>query len=286
MNTGLTFDMSDGPIMVGTWVNYNNGDYFTVKDTFIQDNQLIIQTTDNRMLNYDFIKNYYKVESENAAMNISKQIKSSSQNKDNTLQSIPKDVLNLVDGTTDMTGGSASTPDNIDYSQYMTDEDILLGNGGKYMRSTDSTDPLISNDYMPYTDQITKSEAENPHPFTIPINLIKQEDSEDLLFIKRALKNSKGPELDIKINWKDYPSNKIELLLDIFGVSIDNIVDWFIKDIDMVQIKESIKSTIINYITTSNTQETRETNEINAQDIKPHTEVVKRKSHVRKKVTK
>ena len=59
MNNGLTFGM-EGPIMDGTWYNTTTGDSFTVQNSFFEDNQFIIQTTDGRMLGYDQIQDYIK----------------------------------------------------------------------------------------------------------------------------------------------------------------------------------------------------------------------------------
>lgn len=48
----------DGPLMTGHWHNYKTGDSFTVADTFFQDNQYIIKTTDGRMLDASRISDY------------------------------------------------------------------------------------------------------------------------------------------------------------------------------------------------------------------------------------
>jgi hypothetical protein len=55
----LTFGI-DGPIMEGTWYNPQTGDSFTVRNSFFEDNQYIVQTTDGRILKYDQIQNYIK----------------------------------------------------------------------------------------------------------------------------------------------------------------------------------------------------------------------------------
>ena len=55
--SGINFSM-DGPIMDGTWYNTTTGDSFTVRDTFFQDNQLMVATTDGRLMDYNMIQNY------------------------------------------------------------------------------------------------------------------------------------------------------------------------------------------------------------------------------------
>ena len=50
----------DGPMIDGTWYNHQTGDRFTVRDSFFQDGQLMIQATDGRMFDYNTIQNYVK----------------------------------------------------------------------------------------------------------------------------------------------------------------------------------------------------------------------------------
>ena len=59
MQNGLTFN-TEGPIMSGTWYNPSNGDSFTVRDSFFEDNQFMVSTTDGRLLNYNQIQYYVK----------------------------------------------------------------------------------------------------------------------------------------------------------------------------------------------------------------------------------
>lgn len=59
INSGVTFGM-EGPVMEGTWYNVHTGDSFTVRNSFFEDNEFIIQTTDGRLLKYSQIQNYIK----------------------------------------------------------------------------------------------------------------------------------------------------------------------------------------------------------------------------------
>ena len=59
INSGLTFG-SEGPMMEGTWYNPRTGDSFTVRDSFFEDNQFVITTTDGRYLKYEQIQDYIK----------------------------------------------------------------------------------------------------------------------------------------------------------------------------------------------------------------------------------
>lgn len=56
----FNFPVDGGPMIDGTWYNPQTGDSFTVRDSFFQDNQLMIQATDGRMFDYNTIQNYIK----------------------------------------------------------------------------------------------------------------------------------------------------------------------------------------------------------------------------------
>lgn len=57
MNNGIMFG-TGGPMMTGTWYNPTTGDSFTVRDSFFENNQYVVSTTDGRVLSYDMIQYY------------------------------------------------------------------------------------------------------------------------------------------------------------------------------------------------------------------------------------
>lgn len=85
MMNGLIFN-GEGPMMDGTWYNPTTGDSFTVADSFFQDNQYMVKTTDGRMLDYNFIQHYVKSDKP-----IPKQTTTKPQ-----AESIPAEVTNLL----------------------------------------------------------------------------------------------------------------------------------------------------------------------------------------------
>ena len=61
MNFGM-----DGPQVTGWWVNPKTGDKFNAVDTFFEDNNLLIKTSDGRLLNYNQIQNYIQTNDPNS----------------------------------------------------------------------------------------------------------------------------------------------------------------------------------------------------------------------------
>lgn len=54
---GIMFN-GETPMMSGTWYNPSTGDSFIVRNTFFEDNQLVVQTMDGRMLKYNQLQHY------------------------------------------------------------------------------------------------------------------------------------------------------------------------------------------------------------------------------------
>jgi hypothetical protein len=79
---GMTFG-TEGPVMSGTWYHPTNGDKFTVADTFFEDNQLLVRTTDGRLLNYNIIQNYIQ--------------QSATDNSTQMSTELPREVMELVE---------------------------------------------------------------------------------------------------------------------------------------------------------------------------------------------
>ena len=52
----------EGPMLEGHWYNPKTGDSFTVRDTFMEDNNIIVLTTDGRRMDYNMIQQYVKTE--------------------------------------------------------------------------------------------------------------------------------------------------------------------------------------------------------------------------------
>jgi hypothetical protein len=107
MNTGMTFN--DGPMISGHWYNAKTGDSFTVKDTYFEDNNLYVLTTDGRRLNYDMFSRYVQTEKP-----MPKQQPKTQVQHDNTL---PPEVAKELSKSNDIFG-----------EDLLTDEDLALLN--------------------------------------------------------------------------------------------------------------------------------------------------------------
>ena len=88
---GMMFG-GEGPIMQGTWYNPSTGDAFTVRDSFFEDNQYVVTSTDGRYFRYDQLKNYIQSD-----MKLEDLKKMKPENKVKEKEELPAEVANLID---------------------------------------------------------------------------------------------------------------------------------------------------------------------------------------------
>lgn len=200
MNYDALVFQGESPIIEGTWYNPNTGDSFTVADAFFQDNQYLVKTTDGRMLDYNFIKDYVKSDKP-----IPKQTRQEPK------PTHPKEVLDLIESTNDSNGILA--------------DDLALIQGK----------PLGNLNMIPTSTQTSTQTSAS------------QVDVNESI-ISKALSKTEQPLLDIKVNWDEFPTKELDLLIDVMDIDIDSIINWYISKIDMNEVKNIISNSLIEYI--------------------------------------
>lgn len=202
---GMSFG-SEGPVIQGTWVNPTSGDSFTVRDSFFEDNQYIVTTTDGRYIRYDQLQNY--IQADPKSIDGIKQAAASRVKEDEPL---PAEISNLID--TDDTDLSMITP-----------EDAALIYG-----SNNLTKVSLGNLYST-PQQVVKT------PKTV--------ENMNEAIIKKALNNTEQPKFKVNVDWNNFPTKQIEMLYDIMGISEDEIIEWYLDNIQMIDIIDTIKESI------------------------------------------
>ena len=209
---GMMFG-GEGPIMQGTWYNPHTGDAFTVRDSFFEDNQYVVTTTDGRYLRYDQLQQY--IQSDMKLEDL-KRAHLDKQNKQNTHEILPKEVSNLISTDEDdlYFGSNLMIPE---------DNDLL---------SKPLTTPKIGNINEPAYSQSNQRAAQ---PATTNMNKT---------IIEKALKNTTNPFFTLKLDWDNYPAKQIEMLKDIMEIPTDEIIEWYLDNINMIDFIEEFKKSI------------------------------------------
>ena len=205
---GMMFG-GEGPVMNGTWYNPHTGDAFTVRDSFFEDNQYVVTTTDGRYFRYDQLQNYIQSD-----MKL-EDLKQMHEVKENTNEILPLEVSNLIDksGDEDPIG---ILPDDLELIKPRS-----LGNLGDT-----PTTPTVAN-YV--KDDVKLS--------ITPVNM-------NSAIIEKALKNTTKPNFSINIEWSNYPSKEIEMLKDIMEIPSDEIVEWYLDNIQFNDFVMAFKAAI------------------------------------------
>ena len=226
---GMMFG-GEGPVMNGTWYNPITGDAFTVRDSFFEDNQYVITTTDGRYLRYDQIQNY--IQSDMKLEDL-KQIKNSRENVP-LKEQLPPEVSNLID-TDDST---VKTED----SYY---NDLLLPEDEIYVNNTMNKATSFGNLNKPTVENYDKNDAK------LPITSVSMNSA----IIEKALKNTVKPNFSINVEWPNYPSKEIEMLKDIMEIPSDEIVEWYLDNIQFNDFIMAFKNAIDDKIRFDNKSE-------------------------------
>lgn len=197
----------EGPVMNGTWYNPHTGDTFTVRDSFFEDNQYVVTTTDGRYFRYDQLQNYIQSD-----MKL-EDLKQMHETKENTNEILPLEVSNLIDKTDDEEDPIGILPDDLDLIKPRS-----LGNLGDK--------PTVAN--------YVKDDVKLP---VAPVNM-------NSAIIEKALKNTVKPNFSINVEWSNYPSKEIEMLKDIMEIPSDEIVEWYLDNIQFNDFVMAFKSAI------------------------------------------
>ena len=198
----------EGPMLEGHWYNPKTGDSFTVRDTFFEDNNLIVMTTDGRRMNYDMISRYVKTD------------KPMPKQQPVQKQEIPQSILNQVLPVTN--DDKLNQPiKKANYDDLLTDEDrALLG------------------------ADIDTASAEVRQTIQKPESVIEDEDT---MLIRRILKKASSPTVDCKITWTNFPAKQFDML-DMMAVEPEKIADYYLSSIDIASLREIVKKSIHDYI--------------------------------------
>lgn len=207
MMNGMMFG-GEGPVMQGTWYNPTTGDAFTVRDSFFEDNQYVVTTTDGRYLSYNQIQNY--IQSDMPLEQLKKQAKpqKTAQNE------IPAEVKDLIENN-----------DSID--SMMSPEDAALINGSRSLGN------LNDRHIAPASEHQIKLPVTQDVPSNINYSIIE-----------KALKNASKPQIDVNIKWDNYPLKQIDMLTDVMEIPLDEIVTWYLDNINMYDVAEAVKESI------------------------------------------
>lgn len=112
-----------------------------------------------------------------------------------------------------------------------------------------ATNDDLDNEYLIPEDNIFTSKPlgniNEPRPVT-PVRPQEAHGSVNMntAIIEKALKNTPKPVFNVGVFWMDYPERQIEMLKDVMDIPEDEILDWYLDNIEMLEIVEAVKEGI------------------------------------------
>jgi hypothetical protein len=205
---GMTFGM-DGPQITGWWVNPKTGDKFKAVDTYFEDNNLIIKTSDGRMLRYDQIQNYIQTDNPDSVPT-----QQQGQQGQQASDEIPANILAELEDSEEAAGEGLLIPDDNIY-------------GNKPVKQAPSAE--LGNIYREEEAQL-------------------QPAIQDFAIIDRALTGKDTPSLNADITWDQFPKREVEMLVDVMNISEEEIIQYYINKVSMNTVKDMVAEGIRHYI--------------------------------------
>ena len=196
---GIIFN-GETPMMSGTWYNPKTKDQFTVRNTFFENNQLIVQTMDGRMLEYNQLQHYVQSD---GPIPVDEPTQKPANNP------LPPEVAGLIDGGND----DMMLADDLDL--------ISKPLGNLYDKQPTHSD--------------NKELAKDPVDVNQHINNA---------IISKALEKHGTPKINAKLDKRSLPKETIKVLMDVMGISKEEIVQWYMDTIDLSLLYNELKETV------------------------------------------
>ena len=184
-----SMSMEGGGMITGTWQNTKTGDIVTVRDSYIDGEDMVIVLTNGRQLTMDQFSDYVQVDTTSQDL-----INMEKNKKENARQKL------LFDGMGEAPKAHAQPTPTKQLLAQLGDDSLM------------EVEPVKQEDN-------TKENIEANMPKT------KNDVSEAVDMVMKVLDKSPEPEIIVKVDWPDFPNDAVNTLKQFFNVTDKDIVD-------------------------------------------------------------
>lgn len=197
-----------GPMIQGKWINRITGNIINVRDSIINGDEMLLITDQGQINMEDFSRNYVQASTD------------------------------IYDERGNIIGQEAIDPEDI----VMTSKQKV--NNPKINKATIDRDSKLQEDILP-EDMSQITSVNNVDLLHTPIdttsnNNYKEPESEKTKLIKTIFEKSAQPTINLDIEWAAFPKNELEMLMNYFGVTQDEIADYISTTINRDAIIEAV----------------------------------------------
>jgi hypothetical protein len=197
-----------GPMIQGKWINRITGNIINVRDSIINGDEMLLITDQGQINMEDFSRNYVQASTD------------------------------IYDERGNIIGQEAIDPEDI----VMTSKQKV--NNPKVNKATIDRDSKLQEDIL-QEDMSQITSVNNVDLLHTPIDTIsnnnyKEPESEKTKLIKTIFEKSAQPIINLDIEWAAFPKNELEMLMNYFGVTQDEIADYISTTINRDAIIEAV----------------------------------------------
>ena len=200
-----------GPMIQGKWINRLSGEVINVRDSIINGDEMMLITNKGQISMEDFSRNYVQASTD---------IYDEHGNVIGQEDIDPSDIVMTSKQKVNNPKINKATIDRDSKLQETTEE--ILPEDMSQITSVNNTDilhtPVVSNSNNNY----------------------KEPESEKTRLIKTIFEKSAQPKINIYIEWAAFPKKEIEMLMNYFGVTQDEIAEYISNTIQKDAIIEAV----------------------------------------------
>jgi hypothetical protein len=193
-----------GPMISGKWINRLTGNIINVRDSIINGDEMVLITDKGQVSMDDFSRNYVQASTD-----------------------IYDDKGNII-------GQEEIDPNDIVMSSKQINNPKL--------KNAQQLGGDIQEDDMSQIMSINNTEVNALTTPVVPVQTPKAQEpqSEKVKLIKTIFDKCSQPEINLDIEWAAFPKNELEMLMNYFGVTQEEIAEYISNSIEKSTIVEAV----------------------------------------------
>lgn len=217
---GMTMSSTGGPMISGQWVNQRTGEVVTVRDSYMDGEQMYVTLSNGKQITMEDFQCYVQMSEDND------KLIESIQKQQNEKKNKPKYDPSLVFDGIDTTPKTTSSVSPLQ-KQILSQEANSLGiTYEENAAATNNTDTVVKT-------VVDKSTVETS--------------SEQEKMIMKILDKSDAPTIEFSVTWEGCPKKEMSMLKEYFGVSSEDIAKAIIKKyVTMDDVKNVVTDWVSN----------------------------------------
>ena len=203
---GIAMMGGGGPMITGQWINQRTGEKVTVRDSYMDGENMFVILTNGRQLTMEEFQDYVQM-SDDVYDEKGNKIGNEKPSQKKTAKKKPAYDPNLVF-------------DGMDSTEQPVQSDLQ-----KQILAAETAELGLNQDDIPQN----YGENYGVEPQDVPLVPKYSEVTEQEQMIMKILDKTEKPQISFNVSWDAYPNNELKMLKEYFNVTNDDIAKAIIK---------------------------------------------------------